>query len=275
MSKKPPVIRTPPPVVIQQPPAVVVQSIEPVNSSTHAEASESQKIELNCREQSQSDALEPHSNPQEEEQPPGDVSQTEPTQPNSDPQIPSNTSSKINSSSPPSKTLPEGNNSPSVPCAQGTNTTDEVEGGENKPVCSPEEKKVLIRTVNPPPVNEPTVDTEPVEVRPKIKIQVNEVLLKERAKIKVQVALPHSNISKDLRQSTSNVTRTVMRSHSINSVLRSSAAGNTLEGHNKSMDDIFGRREEARLKRRAERQAKLRYMFKPVILYVYTVEIVF
>lgn len=254
MSKKPPVIRTPPPVVIQQPPAVVVQSIEPVNSSTHAEASESQKIELNCREQSQSDAREIQSNPQEEEQPPGDVSQTEPTHSNSEPQIPSNTS-EIHSSSPPSKTLPEEHDSPSVPCVQGTETTDKVEGGGNKPVCSTGEKKVLIRSVNPPPVNEPT---GPVEVRPKIKIQANEVLLKERAKIKVKVALPHSNISKDSRQSFSNVTRIVMRSHSINSVLRSSAAGNTREGHNKSMDDIFGRREEARLKRRAERQAKLR-----------------
>ena len=257
MSKKPPVIRSPPPVVIQQPPAVVVQSIEPVNSSTHAEASESQEIELNCRGQSQSDARETHSNPQEEEQPPGDVSQTEPTQPNSDPQIPSNTSSKINSSSPPSKTLPEEHNSPSVLCTQETDTTDGVEGGESKPVCSTEGKKLLIRNVNPPPVNEPAVDAEPVKVRPKIKIQANEVLLKERAKIKVKVALPQPNISKDSRQIFSNVTRTVMRSHSINSVLRSSAAGNTHVGHNKSMDDIFGRREEARLKRRAERQAKL------------------
>ncbi|KAI6654727.1 hypothetical protein LOD99_2606 [Oopsacas minuta] len=284
------------PIVIQQPPAVVVQTSSThaasrgqMNSSTYAEASESQEIELNCREP-QSETQETDPNPQEEEQPRGEISATQPPPSNLVPQILTplpNTSPKINSPLPPSVILSEertsstvyqtteqkSTQSPSVSCAQNTDTTDSKsnkgEGDccslseENKPIPSTVERKILVRTVNTPVVSKTaesvTDKKETVEVRAKIKIQANESLLREnRAKIRVKVAQPQSNISNDSRPNFTTMTRSIIRSQTLSTIYRSRAAVNTKDGLNKSMDDIFERREDARLKRRAERQAKLR-----------------
>ena len=291
------------PMVIQQP-AVVLQTpdvtskhelsaaplAEETNSSTQAEASENQKIELNCREQARS---EPHVNESySQEQPPAQLSYT-PTDsvqgltcstslPNPSPKINPPDAPLLEEENPSQTRQPPDQSLTSAqhsdPCIRGDNSAvstksnldnEEIRNNsdstEKKPIRNTVERRILVRTVNAPvavKTEQPVSDKkETGEIRPKIKIQANQVLIRENLpKIRVEVGESQSSVYKNLKQNTE--TETHKKYHTSNTVVRVKPGvrpGST-QDVNKSMNDIFGRREEARLKRRAERQAKLRWV---------------
>ena len=291
------------PIVVQQP-AVVLQApstpeatsklpepvAEETNSSTQAEPSKDQKIDLNCREQGrdESDGTNPISRPQEPAVLSGKESAlTDPLQ------VKTCSTSTL---SPPTKIVREENSSqthqspaqaltpgqPSAPCIPGANTSadatksDCVLSTENKPVRKTEERRILVRTVNGPVVNrtEQSVPNriETGETRPKIKIQANQCLVRDnRPKIRVEVGETQLIVDRNTRQS-QNIQTEINKSYpTVNTVsrLNTVARSGKKPDVNKSMNDIFGRREEARLKRRAERQAKIRWVLILILYNLY------
>ena len=304
------------PIVIQQP-AVVLQAPstpeatcklpppvgEETNSSTKAEASENQQIELNCREQSRSESHEPVSDSQEQRPVELSGTQSKPTDPVEVQATSPLPSPKVDTPVPPDATQFEEENpsqtrqspeqnlapgQPSDPCIPGANTSADstkssvaensvVQSTENRPVRNTEERRILVRTVNAPVMDrteQPVpVKVETGETRPKIKIQANQLLIRDnRPKIRVAVGESQSIVTRNAMQSQNIETETRKNYPTVNVVSRLKAGvrpGNT-QDVSKSMNDIFGRREEARLKRRAERQAKLRWVVIHCFLYYHT-----